>query len=164
MDHISPQQRSQLMSRIRGKDTKPEMTLRRALHALGYRYRVHQRGLPGQPDIVFARRKKVIWVHGCFWHWHDETSCSIAKLPKSRTEFWEAKFLRNRQRDQRQAREMEALGWSAMIVWECQLASSHLKDTLAKVEKFLGEPSLAKPKRGQTGVRTPARLAPSKGS
>jgi DNA mismatch endonuclease (patch repair protein) len=125
------------MSRIRGKDTQPELMLRRALYALGYRYRLHQKGLPGRPDLVFIGRKKAIWVHGCFWHWHPDESCSIAKIPKSRQEYWRAKFTRNRARDQRTQQELQAKGWSVMAVWECQLRPNVIAKTVELVCGFL---------------------------
>jgi DNA mismatch endonuclease (patch repair protein) len=125
------------MSRIRGKHTKPELLLRRSLHALGYRYRLHGKGLPGSPDIVFPTRKKIVWVHGCFWHWHDDAQCPIAKTPKTRTEYWIAKLTRNRARDKRNETAIASRGWSWLIVWECQLSATQLPTTLQQVRAFL---------------------------
>ncbi len=124
IDFLSPSERSERMSRIRGKDTRPELTLRKVLHALGLRYRLHGRGLPGKPDLVFPRYKTVVFVHGCFWHRH--AGCSIATIPKSNTPFWLDKFDRNVARDAKVVANLQALGWTVHVVWECQL-SSHSK-------------------------------------
>ncbi|MBY4731766.1 MULTISPECIES: very short patch repair endonuclease [Cupriavidus] len=120
-DFLSPAERSERMSRIRGKDTRPELALRKVLHALGLRYRLHGAGLPGKPDLVFPRQKAVVFVHGCFWHRH--TGCNIATTPKSNTPFWMAKFEKNVARDERVSNELQALGWRVFVVWECELAS-----------------------------------------
>lgn len=109
------------MSRIRSKDTSPELSLRRALHALGLRFRVHVARLPGKPDIVLRRFKTVVLVHGCFWHRHP--GCKVASTPKSNTAFWEQKFERNTARDARNAASLQALGWNVLVVWECELGS-----------------------------------------
>ena len=109
------------MSRIRGKDTKPELLLRRLLHRAGYRFRLHAPDLPGKPDIVLPKYRTVIFVHGCFWHRHE--GCSNATMPKSRTEFWEEKFRRTVERDEAKQRQLEALGWRVVVVWECDLKS-----------------------------------------
>lgn len=108
-----------MMSGIRGKDTKPEMLVRRFLYAHGYRYRLHRKDLPGKPDIVLPRLKVCIFVHGCFWHHH--SGCRFAVLPKSRPEFWEAKLLANADRDQRAVESLREAGWTTFIVWECEL-------------------------------------------
>lgn len=107
------------MSRIRGRDTKPEMRLRRALHAQGFRYRLHRRDLPGSPDIVLPKWKTAIFVHGCFWHRH--TGCRKATTPTSNVEFWNAKFLANTLRDARVLAALHASGWKTAVVWECAL-------------------------------------------
>ena len=109
------------MSRIRHRDTKPEMLVRRLLHAMGFRYRLHDKRLPGSPDIVFASRKKAIFVHGCFWHRHPDAGCALARMPKSRLDFWRPKLEGNRTRDVRHQSELDALGWRYLIVWECEL-------------------------------------------
>jgi len=119
MDIISPKQRSELMSRIRGVDTRPELIVRRLAHSLGYRFRLHRRDLPGNPDLVFPARRKVVLVHGCFWHRH--SSCRFAYKPKSNREFWANKFAANRVRDRRAIRQLRAAGWDPLIVWECEL-------------------------------------------
>ena len=122
-DKLSPEQRSWNMSRIRGKNTKPELLVRKLLHARGYRYRLHgQAGstrLPGNPDLVFAGRRKVIFVNGCFWHFHD---CRVGQhAPKANAEFWEAKRSRTKERDAGQRRLLEDSGWEVLTVWECEL-------------------------------------------
>lgn len=118
-DTLTPQQRSERMSRIRSKDTKPELALRSALHQLGFRFRLDAKDLPGRPDIVLPRYRTVIFVHGCFWHRHP--GCSIATTPKSNTEFWLDKFGRNTARDKKASEALIALGWRVFVVWECDL-------------------------------------------
>jgi DNA mismatch endonuclease (patch repair protein) len=119
MDTLSPAQRSERMARVRSKDTRPEMIVRRTAHAMGYRYRLHDRRVPGSPDMVFRRRRKVIFVHGCFWHGHD---CKLgARPPKSRIEFWSTKIAGNRRRDERTLEELQKAGWQSLVIWECQL-------------------------------------------
>ena len=110
--------RSKIMSSVRSKDTKPEMIVRRALHALNYRYRLHRNDLPGSPDIVFFGRRKVIFVHGCFWHRH--ANCPKATRPKTRASFWQEKFDRNVQRDAKAKERLERDGWTVLVVWECE--------------------------------------------
>lgn len=117
-DIISPERRSALMSRIRGKDTGIEVLVRTGLHRLGLRYRLGGAGLPGRPDIVLPKHRSVVFVHGCFWHGH---ACPLFRLPKTRTEFWQAKVDANRLRDARNVADLEASGWRALVVWECQL-------------------------------------------
>ncbi len=106
------------MARVRQKDTRPEITVRRCLHALGYRFRLHRRDLPGTPDIVLPKRRKAIFVHGCFWHRHP--GCPRASMPKTRIEYWETKFRRNVERDQQAVTALQAAGWEPMVIWECQ--------------------------------------------
>ena len=108
------------MSRVRAKDTKPEMVVRRLVLGMGYRYRLHDRGLPGSPDLVFRRRRAVVFVHGCFWHRHPDPSCKLARMPKSRQEFWGPKLEGNRQRDERTRVALREAGWRQMVVWECE--------------------------------------------
>ena len=122
MDTLDPQQRSVRMALVRGKDTKPELIVRQLVHRLGFRYRLHGRDLPGTPDVVFPRRGKVIFVHGCFWHRH--AGCGLARLPKSRGEFWSAKLVGNVDRDSRSVRALRRLGWGVMTIWECQLSNT----------------------------------------
>ncbi|MDW9770427.1 DNA mismatch endonuclease Vsr [Sinorhizobium meliloti] len=120
VDFLNAAERSERMSRIRSKDTKPEVILRGSLHARGLRYRLGGTGLPGRPDIVFPRHKVALFVHGCFWHGH---GCSIANMPKSNLEFWRAKFERNKARDERVIDEIDKLGWRPMVVWECEITT-----------------------------------------
>lgn len=118
MDVFTPEQRSAVMAKIQAKNSKPEMIVRRMVHGLGYRYRLHRSDLPGTPDLVFPRLKKVIFVHGCFWHQHD--GCHYAYKPKSNSSFWKRKFSENTTRDERAIRELRALGWDILVVWECR--------------------------------------------
>ena len=118
-DTLTPLERGRRMAAVRAKDTKPEMIVRQLLHRLGYRYRLHRRDLPGTPDLVFPSRRAVIFVHGCFWHRHE--GCALARLPKSRLEFWRDKLEGNRLRDQKQMNELIAMGWRVLVVWECEL-------------------------------------------
>jgi len=113
--------RSAQMARVKGKNTKPEMKIRRALHAAGLRFRLHDRKLPGNPDIVLSSRRIVVFVHGCFWYRHSDPSCKLARLPKSRLDFWVPKLDANRERDIRNESELHQLGWDVRIVWECKL-------------------------------------------
>lgn len=134
-DFLTKDQRSERVSRIRGKDTKPELLARSIVHRLGYRFRVHAKKLPGRPDIVLPRLKTVIFVHGCFWHRHSK--CKVATTPKTRTEFWQAKFDANVERDKRNARRLRRLGWSVLTVWECQLRRP---DTVrSRLSRLLGD-------------------------
>lgn len=119
MDILTPEKRSWNMSRIRGKDTKPELALRSALHRLGYRFRLSDRRLPGRPDIVLPKYKTAVFVHGCFWHRH--RGCKYAYVPKSKVEFWQQKFEENIARDERNIRDIRSNGWIPIVVWECQI-------------------------------------------
>lgn len=118
VDVVDPATRSRMMSGIRNKNTKPELALRKHLHVLGLRYRLHSKVLPGHPDLVFPKWRAVIFVHGCFWHWH---GCRLSKLPESRREFWEAKLSGNRERDAKNLSVLMEAGWRCAIVWECAL-------------------------------------------
>jgi len=120
-DRISPSRRSLNMSRIRARDTGPELAVRRRLHAAGFRFRLDVRDLPGRPDIVLPRYRTVVFVHGCFWHRHP--GCPYAAQPKTRQEFWEQKFVSNVERDRRAQRELREVGWCVEVVWECQASS-----------------------------------------
>ena len=122
VDFLSPRERSERMSLIRGRDTQPELALRRALHRLGLRFRLHGAALPGKPDLVFPRYKTVVFVHGCFWHRH--AGCSIATIPKSNTQFWMGKFEKNVDRDKRVTAQLNELGWRVLVVWECELSTN----------------------------------------
>ena len=118
VDSLTPDQRSWNMSRIRGKNTKPEMIVRSVLHRLGYRFRLHRRDLPGKPDIVLSRHRLIIFVNGCYWHRH--AGCRLAYTPKTRTDFWQAKFKDNVARDRRNQKALTAAGWRVIVIWECQ--------------------------------------------
>ena len=118
MDTISRARRSELMSRIRSKNTRPEMAVRSALHKLGYRFRLHSKHLPGRPDIVLPRHKKVVLVHGCFWHGH---SCQLGSKPKSNRSYWSPKLRGNRARDKRNLASLIELGWAPLELWECEI-------------------------------------------
>ena len=120
-DFLTPQERSERMSRIRSKDTSPELALRCELHRLGLRYTLKNSRLPGKPDLVFPRYRAIVFVHGCFWHRH--AGCNIATTPKSNTPFWQAKFERNVDRDRRVIRELAGQGWRIYVAWECDLQS-----------------------------------------
>lgn len=139
------EQRSALMALVGPKDTKPEMIVRRLLHRAGYRYVLHAPDLPGRPDLVFRPRRKAIFVHGCFWHRH--SGCRRATTPKTRREFWLAKFAANVERDARIAMELEAAGWDAVVVWECETSNpAALRDRLTG---FLGPPVGHRPHRAE---------------
>lgn len=131
-DIVAPEVRSRMMSRIRGKDTGPERVLRRALHAAGFRYRLHDRKLPGTPDIVLPRYGAVIMVHGCFWHGHD---CALFRLPRERRSFWEKKIRRNRERDVLAQMELLAAGWRVCTVWECAMRGKYRQALSVLVEQ-----------------------------
>jgi DNA mismatch endonuclease, patch repair protein len=128
--HEIEKARSAQMALIKARDTKPELKVRRAMHAAGLRYRLHVKKMPGQPDMVFPSRRIAIFVHGCFWHQHPSPSCRLARMPKTNLEFWRPKLEGNRNRDVRMRGELEALGWSVIEVWECQTGASEL-DALA---------------------------------
>jgi DNA mismatch endonuclease Vsr len=134
VDVVTPEKRSEIMSKVRGKDTGPEMKVRRLVHGMGYRYRLHVGKLPGRPDLVFPGRRKIIFVHGCFWHGHRR--CKLGRIPKSRVEFWTSKIAGNRSRDSKNIRKISSLGWRSMTVWECQLRD--IEKLRAKIETFLG--------------------------
>lgn len=133
MDNLSASERSGIMARVHSRDTRPEMFVRRLVFSLGYRYRLHAKDLPGRPDLVFRGRRKVIFVHGCFWHRHSK--CALARLPKSRQEFWIPKLEGNRERDEKNIADLRRNGWRAMTIWECELTRA---DRLEKrIRRFL---------------------------
>lgn len=132
---MTPEQRSALMSRIRASNTAPELAVRRLCHSWGYRFRLHRRDLPGTPDLVFPRLRKVVMVHGCFWHRHQDPACKNAVLPKTRREWWAAKFGRNVARDARNEESLLALGWEVLVLWECEIRADGHRTRLAE---FLG--------------------------
>ncbi|WP_082365497.1 very short patch repair endonuclease [Bosea vaviloviae] len=136
-DTLSPAQRSERMSLIRGKDTRPALVVRRMLHRLGYRFRLHRRDLPGKPDIVLPRHHAVIFVHGCFWHQHPDPACRLARQPKTRIDFWQAKFAANQSRDLRTISALEANGWRVLVVWQCELRDKEQLEN--KLREFLAD-------------------------
>lgn len=136
MDTFTPRQRSERMSKVRSRNTKPEMLVRRLAHEMGYRYRLHRRDLPGSPDLVFPARMKVIFVHGCFWHRHPDPTCRLARLPKSKLDFWVPKLETNRNRDVRNLALLMGLEWDTLEIWECQTKDRELLG--ARIREFLG--------------------------
>jgi DNA mismatch endonuclease (patch repair protein) len=119
VDSLTPAERSEIMARVRSKNSRPELIVRKLVFALGYRYRLHARDLPGCPDLVFCGRRKVIFVHGCFWHRHPD--CALARMPKSRLDFWTPKLEGNRERDEKNRKALMREGWRVLTVWECEL-------------------------------------------
>ena len=128
------------MSRIRSGNTKPELLVRSLLHRMGYRFRLHRKDLPGKPDIVLPKYKAVIFVHGCFWHHHK--GCKYAYIPKTRQEFWEAKFKSNAERDRKVKKELEEKNWGILVIWECEL--SNIKSTMKRLKDYLNKDSTGK--------------------
>lgn len=124
-DRFDRKTRSRIMAAIRGKNTAPELTVRRFLHRMGLRFRIHAPGLPGRPDIVFPKHRTVVFVHGCFWHQHPK--CRLARMPSSNRRFWAKKLLGNRERDRRTARKLRAAGWKVLTIWQCQLNERRLR-------------------------------------
>ncbi len=121
------------MGKIQSKDTSPEMIVRKLVHGLGYRYRLHRKDLPGKPDLVFYGREKIIFVHGCFWHQHANLICKIARVPKSKTHYWIPKLQRNVERDAQHLRLLEAEGWKVLVIWECEVKNTNeLKEVVSK--------------------------------
>ena len=136
-DKLTPERRAENMRRIKSKNTKPEMVVRSLVHRLGYRYRLHRLDLPGKPDLVFSPRRKIVFVHGCFWHGHEDPDCADGRRqPKSNLDYWLPKLARNKERDQVQAAEIETLGWAVMIVWECETRDR--PGLTARLRAFLG--------------------------
>ena len=133
-DIISEEQRSWNMSRIKGKDTKPELTVRSLLHKLGYRFRIHRKDLPGKPDIVLPRYKTVVFVHGCYWHRHK--GCKYAYTPKSRVSFWIEKFKGNVERDKKHQKQLKELGWTVHVIWECEVQKD-IEKVRARLQQLL---------------------------
>lgn len=132
-DPLDPAQRSAHMAKIRRADTKPERVVRSLLHAAGYRFRLQWKAAPGRPDVAFPGRRRIIFVHGCFWHRHE--GCPRASTPATRADFWREKFARNRARDARDLAKAKAEGWSVLVIWECETKSA---DLLERLQAFLG--------------------------
>lgn len=143
IDRVSEERRSYIMSRVGSKDTAPEWTVRHLLHRLGYRYRLHASDLPGRPDICFPARRKVVFVHGCFWHGHE---CRYGRLPKSRIDYWRDKIAANQTRDLDRIVALAGLGWASLVVWQCETRTPDL--LTAKLTRFLGPPGTCD--RGET--------------
>jgi DNA mismatch endonuclease (patch repair protein) len=134
-DVLTPAQRRKNMQRIRSKDTQPELLVRRLIHSLGFRYRLHARELPGRPDLVFRRRRKVIFVHGCYWHVH---SCALGRVaPATNAEFWRSKRQGNVDRDARNLAALREAGWESLVIWQCELRE--VPSLTRRIRKFLGE-------------------------
>jgi DNA mismatch endonuclease, patch repair protein len=136
VDTLTPKERSHRMSLVRSKDTGPEILVRRIVHSLGYRYRLHVHALPGCPDLVFPKRQCVILIHGCFWHQH---KCRMGdRMPKSRIGFWRSKLEGNKRRDSKQRRSLRSLGWRVLTIWECQLSPRKTERLRERIIEFLG--------------------------
>ena len=135
MDRLSPDARSVQMSLVRSKDTKPELLVRKLVFSMGFRYRLHGSGLPGKPDLVFPGKRKVIFVHGCFWHRHE--SCRKATTPASNTDYWLPKFARTVERDRDSIQALQALGWATLVIWECEL--KYVSALAEKLKGFLND-------------------------
>jgi len=151
-DIVDKVTRSRMMAGIKGKNTNPELMIRKALFARGYRYRLHYKHLPGKPDIVFPGRKAVIFVHGCFWHGHD---CHLFKKPSSNIEFWESKISRNRMVDNRSADVIESRGWKILTVWECAIKGKEriaLEEIIDLIANWLDSPSASSEIRGKSAI------------
>lgn len=131
VDNISKEERSATMAKVRSKNTKPEMIVRSMMFRMGYRFRVCQSCLPGKPDIVLKKYKSVIFVHGCFWHGHD--NCKNARIPKSNVEFWTTKIKRNKERFAEVKRELELMGWKVLVIWECELKKNTIEETMRRL-------------------------------
>jgi len=133
-DVVSPAKRSEMMAGIKGKNTKPEMVVRKALHAAGFRYRLHVKGLPGKPDLVFPKYRTVVFVNGCFWHKHD---CKLFKWPKTRPEFWREKILGNIERDNKNLALLKDSGWRAITIWECTIKGKSNDAICHEIDKLI---------------------------
>jgi DNA mismatch endonuclease (patch repair protein) len=137
VDTLTPAERSKRMALVRSRNTKPEMVVRRLVHKMGYRYRLHGKDLPGCPDLVFPRLHKVLFVHGCFWHRHPNPECKLARMPKSRLDFWRPKLEENRHRDRVQQEALLDMGWRFLVIWECELRD--MQSLVEKLRMFLSE-------------------------
>lgn len=125
------------MRAIRSKGMKPELAVRRLVHSMGYRYRLHRHDLPGRPDMVFPARRKVIFIHGCFWHQHEAADCKLAHRPKSNLRYWGPKLQRNKDRDGRHRERLARLGWEVLVIWECEVKTAD--DLDERIRNFLGD-------------------------
>jgi DNA mismatch endonuclease (patch repair protein) len=136
-DTFTVAERSRIMAAVKSKDTSPELIVRRLVHSLGFRYRLHVTSLPGAPDLVFPRLKKIILIHGCFWHRH---TCGACRIPATRRTYWIGKIERNATRDKRTRRALRRLGWRAIVVWECQTVPRHRELLKMRLQRFLIAP------------------------
>ena len=134
MDTRTPEQRRRIMQSVKSKNTKPEWIVRRLLHCMGYRYRLHRKDLPGRPDIALISRRKAIFVHGCFWHGHD---CPKGRLPKSRLDYWRPKLERNKERDREKTAMLQSLGWTVLVIWQCETV--HLEALESRLLEFVSK-------------------------
>lgn len=134
-DNLTVQERSEIMKRVVSKGTRPELTIRKIVWGLGYRYRLNVNGIPGKPDIAFKSRKKAIFVNGCFWHRHP--GCALTRTPKSNIEFWTKKFATTVKTDQKNYEELTRMGWTYLIIWECEIKKSNLECMTQKIDQFM---------------------------
>ncbi|MFD0870722.1 very short patch repair endonuclease [Paenibacillus residui] len=135
MDKFDKEKRSEIMRKVTGKNTKPEIIVRRLLHRMGYRFRLHRSDLPGKPDIVLPKYKTVIFIHGCFWHGHE--GCARSKLPATNRDFWEKKIAKNKVRDKEVFNQLEELGWRVLIIWSCEIQKKKMGILSRRLEKYL---------------------------
>ncbi|RYG89827.1 DNA mismatch endonuclease Vsr [Loktanella sp. IMCC34160] len=152
MDRVSPETRSENMRRIKSNKSAPEMRVRRLCHAMGYRYRLHRKDLPGKPDLVFPSRRAVLFVHGCFWHQHDASDCKRTNRPKSNSAYWQGKLARNVERDAKNTATLIDAGWRVLVIWECETVNR--EGIRARVTDFLGPPGNGMP---QNALPFPAK-------
>jgi DNA mismatch endonuclease (patch repair protein) len=164
LDKLSQQRRSDNMRQIRSKDTSPELALRRLVFRMGYRFRLHRKDLPGKPDLVFSGRKKVVFLHGCFWHQHP--GCREGRVPSTRREYWEPKLARNQERDAFAQAALKSLGWGVLTLWECELAKNPAAIS-GELRRFLGPCTTSgfahrpeKAMNGQSSLSRRKRLLP----
>ena len=140
-DVFSPEKRSQVMRNIKSRDTKPELLVRKLIHGFGYRYRLSDPKLPGKPDLVFKKRGKAIFVHGCFWHQHDSPNCTVGRLPKTRRDYWIPKLQKNVQRDRGNEAALISAGWGVLVIWECETKVRNSEQLASIIIDFLGDKS-----------------------
>ena len=157
MDKHTPEQRHRNMSAVKGKDTKPELLVRKLLHALGYRFRIQRKGLPGRPDIVLPRYKTAIFVNGCFWHRHE--GCKYASTPSTNSEFWEKKFTANVERDARNYAALKEQGWNVIVIWECEIKEILRSRIIPGLPGLPALPNQAYPSSEETTEATPLMAA-----
>lgn len=147
MDTRTPEQRRRIMRAVKSKNTGPELVVRRLLHGMGYRYRLHRKDLPGRPDIALGHRRKAIFVHGCFWHGH---KCPKGRLPKSRLDYWQPKIDKNRERDRAKEEHLKSLGWSVLTIWQCE--TKNLEALEARLQDFVDSDEI-RSTHGRDGAR-----------